>query len=496
MHVNDPRSLWMLPIEPRIVQVEATARAIMGVKFRNHMDDDMVPEPLHSGALTGWNHFMEMRLGKTYVNLNEFAMYNRHYNTHRMVVLSPNKFKTGWLKEIDKMLPGIPVHMHESKRNKQSFQFLERPKGIFIVNYEAIRSENILNAVTAFATGGMATADESILIKGHKSLTTKAALRIAQAARFRRNLTGKPIVQGPHDLWSQMRFIGEFNKFGYFPFRGRFCKMGGFQGKQVVGMKNEEELQRIITKNSFKARTVDWLKTPGVDYSIEKLEVSGEQFRRYNEMQKDMLIMIEEQDAVCSAEMVITKLDKLQQISSGFVFDDDRNVQWLVDPKKNPKLKWLLNKLENEIQCKVHVTCKYRPTLDLLESELAEYNPAVIRGSDDRDPEEQKAKFTNDRSCRVMLTQTRAAKYGHDLTAHPQDPCLVTIMYENTYSLDDRDQIEKRIQGGKQVARGTIIDLMVTPIDAKPIEALQRKEDVAASLMQYNRKEGILPHAE
>jgi hypothetical protein len=49
---------------------------------------------------------------------------------------------------------------------------------------------------------------------------------------FVRLLSGKPITQGPHDLWSQLALLNA-EQYSYYGFQARFCEMGGWQGKQV-----------------------------------------------------------------------------------------------------------------------------------------------------------------------------------------------------------------------------------------------------------------------
>lgn len=52
------------------------------------------------------------------------------------------------------------------------------------------------------------------------------------------------------------------------------------------------------------------------------------------------------------------------------------------------------------------------------------------------------------------------------------------IFYENTYSLDDRSQIEDRPHRHGQNYAVSYIDLVGTPLDYDCVEALQRKEGV------------------
>ena len=100
---------------------------------------------------------------------------------------------------------------------------------------------------------------------------------------FIRLLSGKPMTQGPHDLWAQLKAIDEMG-ISYYGFQARFCQLGGWMNKQVVGMQNEDELQEKLAKVSFQAKKKDWLKgLPPKVYSIRRYDAragSAEALRR------------------------------------------------------------------------------------------------------------------------------------------------------------------------------------------------------------------------
>jgi hypothetical protein len=159
---------------------------------------------------------------------------------------------------------------------------------------------------------------------------------------------------------------------------------------------------------------------------------------------------------------------------------------------KVPKFVELKDRLDNYIRNKCFIIAHFNSTLDALYEALSEYNPAIIRGNVhmrkiNKDADSEKDKFTNDSSCRVLIGQSQASKYGHDLKASSDDPCLDTIYFENSYSLDDRSQTEQRNQGEGQLAAINIQDMCSSPVEEKVIKALQKKEQIAATIMGYYR---------
>ena len=78
---------------------------------------------------------------------------------------------------------------------------------VLIVNYEAIRREATQEYIRKFVSNRpcVLVLDESVQMKTYNSQQTKAALLMAQWFQYKRILSGKPVTQGPHDFWAQMR---------------------------------------------------------------------------------------------------------------------------------------------------------------------------------------------------------------------------------------------------------------------------------------------------
>ena len=447
----------------------------------------------------GW--FLEQGLGKTLCALTEFSFLYQTGKVDRMIVITPNTFKAGWRDEIEKHGFHFDVHVWRSTKKTAAADWLnsrhEKPP-VLIINYEAARAPGILRALQIWANRGSAylTIDESIQIKGHKSLQTKAIHKLAQwspftgetmLCRYVRILTGRPQTQGPHDLWGQLRAIGLFRETNFYSFRGSFCVMGGWENKEVIRAKNTEALARAMEGSIFQAKKADWLPLlPRKDQTIRDYKMSSAQQAQYNQMERQFLLEIEE--GVITVEVAIAKYAKLAQIQTGFIYDEERIVHELVAPEDNPRLKLLKQMLEEEVAGKCCVVYRHRAVLPILIKALVGYDPAWIKGGMKPDEtEEQKGRFNNDPSCRVILLQAEASKYGHTLLggAAPEDKCRTMIFFENSYSADTRDQIEDRIHRRGQTGECVLyIDLSGSDLDRRIVKALQRKDDLYRSVFK------------
>ena len=175
--------------------------------------------------------------------------------------------------------------------------------------------------------------------------------------------------------------------------------------------------------------------------------MSPAQQAQYNQMEKQFLLEVEA--GVITVEVAIAKYAKLAQIQTGFIYDEDRIVHELVKPEENPRLKLLKQIIEEEVTGKACVVYRHRAVLPILIKALVASDPAWIKGQMKPDEtEEQKARFNDDPSCRVILLQCDASQvwsYANWLQNPAGTNANVMIFFENTYSADTRDQIEDRI---------------------------------------------------
>lgn len=445
-----------------------------------------------SGAV-GFMYAMEQGLGKTLTAATDFLERVAEGNADRSIVVCPNSFKGGWVDEANKHGLGIDQCVFDSKSSHWKYwanKPSSRPKQL-IVNYEAIRQRGTMEFLLGFMQGRKVFGifDESIQISTFNSQQTKAAILLAKEFTYSRALSGKPMKAGPHDLWSQMRAIKQLDGFGYYPFKTTFCRMGGFKGKEVVGAQNEEYLGRLIDPYIFWATKDQWTDLPPKVYTIRDYSLTGELQAYFDQMYNDFVVWFGDGEHV-AVDAAITKYTKLSQIQGGWIYDEDNKVKWLVPDERNPRLRLLKQIIDEEVTGKVAIAYHHRPVFQQLLRALGgdQLCAWITGGMPTQDIEEQKRRFNEDPNVRYILLQDTASKYGHTLLGLP-DPahrCSTMIMYENTYSLDTRSQIEDRIHRHGQTANSvSYIDLSGTLIDRKCIQALQRKESVFQAIVRH-----------
>ena len=288
----------------------------------------------------GVGYFMEMGLGKTLTTLEEFKRESIARTVTRLVVVAPNSFKPGWLEEIDKHGFAFQPYVYVSGATKRNDAWFETKKygapPVLVINYEAARSKEVMLRLMAWmrVRPTMLALDESIQIKTHNSEQTKAALNLAAEAVIVRCLSGLPQTQGPHDLYPQLRSLGLFNGVKFWAFRNQFCAMGGWENKQVVGVRNPEALARIMAPVIFQARKAEWLPTlPRKDFTIRNYEMSGEQAAQYKQMRDEFLLELEN-DEVVAVDVAVSKYEKLSQIQCGFFINEEEIPEYWLNRRR------------------------------------------------------------------------------------------------------------------------------------------------------------------
>lgn len=438
-----------------------------------------------SAGRRGFGYFMEMGLGKTLTAQSDFLNQVDTGNSDRGLVVCPNSFKGGWVEDTNKHKLGINQCVWDSGSTHMA-AWLRRDSNAprqLIINYEAIRSPDVMRFLELyFKDRAVFTSfDESIQLKQYDSQQTLAGIEVGKMSRFIRMLSGKPTSQGPHDLWGQLRAMRELQGVNYFAFKGRYTTSGGFRGKKVTGVKNEDQLQQLLEPLAFYAKKEDWSDIPPKLFTQREYKMTKEMQSMFDSMYNEFVLWFSDDEFV-EVDAAITKYIKLAQIQAGFIIDETGKVHELVAPKNNPRIKLLRDIVDNEVVGKTLVPYVFKYTRETLMTAFADLNPAYIKGGmTSEEIEHQKRRFNEDPNCRIMFLQTRASKYGHTLLggAEPQNRCSTMVFYENTYSLDDRSQIEDRNNRWGQTADHCLyVDLVGTIVDGNMTKSLAEKEDL------------------
>ena len=419
--------------------------------------------------------FLEQGLGKTALTIADYERLRIDQPELSMVVICPNSLKTTWKEEVDKWDCNVPVTLWPDR-------VIDRPF-ILVMNYEALIGsggdylENLMNFRI------MLVVDESIHIKNPKAQRTKCLLYYAKKAEYIRLLSGAPIVNNAMDAWAQLFMLDAKVNSNPYAFRNKYCIMGGYMNKQIIGAMNEDTLTKRMNEVGFIAKKKDWTDLPDKLYTRREFDHGAAVAKHYGQMRKDLVTAIE--DDVISADMVLVQLGKLQQISSGFIMNEDAKAINIIEPGKNRKIKLLFEIIE-EIPSKILIFCRFKQSIkniiEVLSDKTILYT-ALTGGMSLDEIKTHKDQF-NEGQAKLMVCQVQAAMYGHTLLGPEDNPCHNTVFFENDYNLNARIQAEDRNHRFGQKFPVTYHDLIGSDMDRVILNALSKKLSIAEAIVK------------
>lgn len=443
---------------------------------------------------------MEMGTGKTKVIIDTAAYLFSKGEITCLLVAAPNGVHYNWINE------QIPLHMPTWAR-AQSFTLTlrdgvrkheavmraleERTRlTVIAVNIEALSFDGGVSmcskimdiADTLFAI------DESTRIKTPGSRRTRNAMKLRKLAKYRRIMSGSPITKGVEDLYSQLAFLDEdilgFSSF--YTFRARYCVMGGFEGRQIVGYRNTEEIKQRLDGHSFRVTKAECLDLPDKVYVERTVPLHPQQAKIYEQLRDDF--MTEFSGGLVDASLAIVRLTRLQQVVCGHLTppsdDPDKPAAMskpIIPVEDNPRIRETLD-LVNEAEGKVIIWARFTTDLTMLAQALHKEEVQAVLYRGDVPPDERQkrlARFKTDPHVKVFLGQPSIAGLGLNMVE-----ATTVIYYSNSFDAEIRWQSEDRCHRIGQANKVTYIDLVSKgTVDRKVVHALRKKQHIADAIL-------------
>lgn len=324
----------------------------------------------------------EMGLGKSLQALTVFAADVKvgvAGPSPIMLVVCPVTLKGNWADEIAEhtgfsaTVLGSDYHVNkQGKRVLRTLSAKDRSNQIalfaqasgpriLILNYEQVRPHLAeLNALKAHVR----CFDEAHYLKNHKAQRTKAC--IALKARRTFLLTGSPMLNQVNELWPLLHMISPGEYSGYWKFVNRYCLFGGFENKQIIGIKNRKELVERLGRHQVRRLKRDVLDLPEVQITKLKVDLLPEQRKVYDELAAEIHPDLSADMSDGEVENALRKFLRLKQACATLAcFEGMDDV--------SAKLDLAVERIEEMIENgeKVVVFTQMRPVLAALGNRLA-----------------------------------------------------------------------------------------------------------------------------
>ena len=393
--------------------------------------------------------WLDPGLGKTKIGVDFCGCLNLMKGVNRVLVVCPKSVKGVWQEEIAQHLPTILKL--EFKITTYQYLVLHEKE------YAKWQPQVVI-------------IDESHYLKNPTAKRSKCVKRLSKNVPYQLQLTGTPQPNNYLDLWNQIDTLypGVLGK--YSAFKQRYAEFDYF-GFKVIRWKNLDELRHKIRPYRVRVRKDDVLELPPRTYQKIPVILTGTQKTVYDRMKKDSLVKFSEVQTV-TADILLTQMLRLQQITGGFTTDDDKNILDVGDAK----LKVLEELLPTyATSSKVVVFCRFLHELNQIVElcKKLKLNPVQIRGGmKDADRDNARSSFQNNSNTRVIVCQIKAGGIG--ITLHA---AATAIFYSTGYELDVYIQACDRIHRIGQTKPVLYLHLVAQrTIDEEIFKALQNKE--------------------
>lgn len=431
------------------------------------------------GCLLG----MDMGTGKTLVAICHTVRSNR------TLVVCPKSVIPTWENEIRKHVRKShqPTVLLLNKGNsKQKAENLNQQIRVSIaksqplvavINYESVWREPIAK-VTRLYSWDLIIADESHRIKSPAGVASRFMSRLGKNADIRLGLTGTPMPHSFADIYAQYRFLDpSIFGYSYAKFKKRYAQMGGYENRQIKGIKNKKEFQRKFNSIAFQVSSDDVLDLPDRQHIERTFWLSESAAEIYSNLEKRFYTQVKEgQLTVMNA---LSKLLRLQQLTGGHLPDDDGQIHE-VDSGKKELLKDILEDFPPDEP--IVVFARFKADINSIISAAKDSGRKVGELSGRADDLE---KF-KDRKVHVLATQIRSGGVGVDLSR-----ARYCIFYSLGFSLGDYEQALKRVHRPGQTRKVFYIHLISeNTVDRKVYHALAKRKQVVEEILKGGENNG------
>lgn len=422
---------------------------------------------------------MEQGTGKT---LSAIGIATQRYlqgQVKRILIVAPKSVLPEWAMQFKEHtdLPYQAEALDMKSKGKlkiiDGWKDIDNGVNVLTINYESLPAfESNLIAWNP----DMIILDESQKVKSPTTKQSLASYNIADKAnvQYRLILTGTPVSESPLDFFGQYRFLDPtIFGYSYTTFRNRYAEYD-YRGFKIKYFKNQEELASKAHSIAYRVTKKEAkLGLPKETYKISSLPMVESERLLYNNMVDHSILEVTEETTI-SAPLLITQLLRLQQMTGGFIKDEEGNVHQ-VGTTKLDHIKKVIRK-RVKLREKTVIFCRFTSEIQAIQEYLEKIKVGheVLTGST-KDRSSILTSFKEDPDSLFFLAQIKAGGVGITLTS-----ANMAIFYSTGYSLIDYEQAKARIHRIGQKEPVTYLHLIAKDsIDEVIYNALRSKKDIA-----------------
>lgn len=420
---------------------------------------------------------LEMGLGKTVTTLTAIdQLLNDYFDACKVLVIAPLRVaEDTWAREVEKW-----DHLQHLRISKVLGSAAVRRKAlredadIYVINRENV--EWLVSEYGSKWPFDTVVIDELSSFKNSNSKRFRALRRVRPMMKRVIGLTGTPAPNSLMDLWPQMYLIDQGERLGktITGFRDKYFIPGARSGHVVYEWKEKQEAENriyeAISDIAVSMKAEDWLELPErIDRTIP-VSLSPKAREQYKKLEKELLLPFMDADVVASTAAVLS--NKLLQMASGAVYDEDKGVKLIHDAK--------LDALEDIVEAAngkpVMVFYNFKHSLSRIQERFPQAR--ILRKG--KDGNEDIRAWNND-EIPLLLVHPKSAGHGLNLQ---ESSCRTVVWFDQIWSLEEDQQANARVY--RQGVRHNIVVIRLMAegtMDEDAVSALERKAAGQDALM-------------
>ena len=394
--------------------------------------------------------FYDTRTGKTPLSLS--IMYDDIVAnpTHKWLVVCPLiLIENAWIPDAAEFIPEIKVVSCHAATPAKRLERINSEASIYVTN-----TESFVKYREHFDKLHLAGCiiDESSDMKSPKSKVSKELVDFAQTLERFYLLSGTPAPNGEQEYYMQLRAVDYYGiQQSYSQFKEHYFVNMSYNPqyeKLALRPDKKDELFSLIRKYALYVDKEDVLTTPGRTFHEVEFEMPAELKKHYNKLKNELYMEIGDGLRI-TAPSAAAKLNKLNQVTSGFIIDtqavkenkfynDDKTELYQLSGYRFAKLIDLLGQIGDE---QVLIWANYKAEFRIIQQALGD-SCRCVYGETTLAEKNEAIKLFKEGKIQYLIANPASADKGLTLTnAH------ISIYFSLNWSYELFKQSMERIYG-------------------------------------------------
>lgn len=393
--------------------------------------------------------FFDTRTGKTPLSLSIMLDDLTKYPSHKWLVICPLiLIENAWIADAARFTPDIKVVNCHGATKAKRLKAINSDAQIYVTNTESFATYKEYFDQVGFAG---CIVDESSDLKSYKSKQSQAIVEFAHTVKRFYLLSGSPAPNGEWEYYMQLKAIDFYSvPPSWTQFKEHYFVDVSFSQYEQLQMRpdRKDEFNELLQKYAIYVDKEDCLTLPGREFIEVEFEMPEELKKHYRTLKNELYILVGE-DNKLTAPSSAAKLNKLNQVTSGFVIDTqaikenkfygDTQAEWyMLSDYRFEKLKDVLSMCGDS---QVLIWANYRKEFEIISAMLGDKCRCIYGATSLADKNRAIQEFKSG-DIQYLVANPASADKGLTLTN-----CHLCVYFSLNWSYELFKQSMERIYG-------------------------------------------------